>query len=170
MSDIGPISGGYRELADLWIQAQATERQRVMPEEAQVNSEVVVDAPRAVVYKKMLRPDVMERYLFADRVDRVPGARGEDLGADFHCHHGGSEVSMRVVSLEKDRELTLISDQPTTMHITTRLSDAGDERTTITRSFLWEEPDDPDVAATIRQMMEGMAIAGEDAIKAALED
>jgi uncharacterized protein YndB with AHSA1/START domain len=169
MSDVGPISGGYRELADLWIQAQATERQRVMPDEAQVNSEVVVDAPRAEVYKKMLRPDVMERYLFADHVDRVPGARGEDLGADFHCHHGGSEVSMRVVSLEKDSELTLISDQPTTMHITTRLTDAGDERTTITRSFLWEEPDDADVAASIRQMMEGMAAAGEEAIKAALE-
>jgi uncharacterized protein YndB with AHSA1/START domain len=168
-SDIGPISGGYRELADIWQQALATERQRVLPEEAMVNSEIVVDAPRAEVYKKMLRPDVMERYLFADRVDKVPGARGEDLGADFHCHHGGAEVSMRVVSLEKDRELTLIADQPTTMYITTRLTDAAGGRTTVARSFVWEEPPYAEIAGSVRQMMQGMVAAGEDAIRAVFE-
>src|SRR5207244_1621622 len=88
--DLGAISGGYKEIAYLWQAAQATERKRVLPEEAMVNSDVRVDAPRELVYKLMLIPAVMERYLFADGVDTVPGARGEDLGSEFHCHHGGS--------------------------------------------------------------------------------
>jgi uncharacterized protein YndB with AHSA1/START domain len=163
--DLGSISGGYEEIAYLWEMAQATERKRVLPEEAQINSEVVVDAPRESVYKKILNPKVMERYLFADDVVEVPGARGEDLGAEFHCHHGGSLVNMRVVSLEQDRELTLLSDQPTPMHVTTRLSDAENGRTLVARSFLWQEPGDADVAATLRQMMQAMVTAGESAIQ-----
>jgi uncharacterized protein YndB with AHSA1/START domain len=167
--DLGAISGGYEEIAYLWEQAEATERKQVLEEEAMVSSEVVVEAPREQVYKKMLRPDVMERYLFADDVEQVPGARGEDLGSEFHCHHGGSLVSMRVVSLVPQRELTLVADQPATMHVTTRLSDAGAGRTRVARSFLWEEPADPDVAASLREMMRGMATAGEGAIKEAFE-
>jgi uncharacterized protein YndB with AHSA1/START domain len=167
--DLGVISGGYEEIAYVWQRAEAAERKRVMPDEAYINSDVVVDAPRASVYKRMLRPDVMERYLFADAVEKLPGARGEDLGADFHCHHGGSLVSMRVVSLVPDEELTLISDQPATMHITTRLTDAGEGRTRVTRSFLWEEPADREVAASLREMMQAMAAAGEPAIKSAFE-
>ncbi|HKW58635.1 MAG TPA: DUF2652 domain-containing protein [Candidatus Dormibacteraeota bacterium] len=167
--DLGPITGGYEEIGYIWRAAEAVERKRVRPEEAMVNSEVVVEAPRPDVYKKILRPDVMERYLFAGDVEKVPGARGEDLGADFHCHHGGSLVNMRVVSLEPDRELTLLADQPTPMHITTRLSDAGDGCTLFTRSFLWEEPGDPEIAAGLRQMMQAMVTAGEDAIKSAFQ-
>src|SRR5205814_4510805 len=168
--DLGPISGGYEEIAYLWRSAQQTERKRVLPEEAMVNSEVTVDAPRPFVYKLMLRPAVMERYLFADGVDAVAGARGEDLGSEFHCHHGGSLVSMRVVSLEPERELTLIADQPTTMHITTRLSDAGDGQTKVSRSFLWEEPADPEIAQGLGQMMPAMVTAGEAAIKEVFEE
>jgi uncharacterized protein YndB with AHSA1/START domain len=167
--DLGEISGGYEEIAYLWREAEATERKKVTPEEAMVNSAVVVDAPVAAVYKNMLRPDVMERYLFADDVTEIPGARGEDLGAEFHCHHGGSLVSMRVVSLVPEQELTLIADQPTTMHITTRLTDTGDGKTNVARSFLWEEPADADVAATLLEMMRGMVAAGEGAIKEAFE-
>ncbi len=163
--DVGSISGGYQEIGYLWEQAQATERKRVSQEEAQINSEVIVDSPVSIVFKRMLRPDVMERYLFSDDVEAVPGARGEDLGAEFHCHHGGSLVNMRVVSLEPDRELTMISDQPATMHITTRMSDAGQHRTRVARSFLWEEPADPEIADTLRQMMQAMVLAGESAIK-----
>jgi uncharacterized protein YndB with AHSA1/START domain len=163
--DVGPIVGGYVEIAQLWDEAQAVERKRVMPEEAQINSEVIVQSPRASVYRRMLRPDVMQRYLFSEDVEAVPGARGEDLGAEFHCHHGGSLVNMRVVSLVPEQELTLISDQPTTMHITTRMSDAGDGQTRVARSFLWEEPADPDVAQSVREMMQAMVAAGEDAIK-----
>src|SRR5207245_9811793 len=99
-----------------------------------VNSDVRVDAPRELVYKLMLIPAVMERYLFADGVDTVRGARGADLGSEFHCHHGGSLVSMRVVSLEPGQALTLIADQPAPMRITTRLSDAGPGRTQVSRA------------------------------------
>ena len=169
-SDIGPISGGYRELGELWEKAQATERKRVTPDEALVNSEVTVDAPRELVYELMLRPQIMQRYLFSENVEKVDGARGEDLGSEFHCHHGGAVVNMRVVSLEPGRELTLIADQPTTMHITTRLSDADEGRTTVARSFLWEEPADAEVSASVREMMAGMAVAGEAAIKEVFEE
>jgi hypothetical protein len=92
--DLGTISGGYQEIAYQWDKAQATERKRVQPEEAQINSEVVVGAPRESVYRRMLEPRVMERYLFAD-----------------------------------------------------------------------DEPQDADVAATLRQMMQAMVTAGEGAIK-----
>ncbi len=169
-SDIGPIQGGYRELAGLWASAQARERKRVTPEEALVNSEVVVDAPREFVYQLMLRPPIMQRYLFSDDVDKVDGARGEDLGSEFHCHHGGAVVNMRVVSLEPGRELTLVADQPTTMHITTRLLDEDGGATRVARSFLWEEPADAEVAAGVRQTMAAMAVAGEAAIKEVFEE
>jgi hypothetical protein len=92
--DLGTISGGYQEIAYQWDKAQATERKRVQPEEAQINSEVVVGASRESVYRRMLEPRVMERYLFAD-----------------------------------------------------------------------DEPEDADVAATLRQMMQAMVTAGEGAIK-----
>jgi uncharacterized protein YndB with AHSA1/START domain len=165
--DVGEVTGGYVEIAYLWDQAQAVERKRVMLEEADINSEVIVNSPRTEVFKKMLNPRVMERYLFADAVEVVPGARGEELGAEFHCHHGGSLVNMRVVSVEPDSELTLLSDQPTTMHVTTRLTDAGEGRTKVTRSFLWEAPADPDVRDGLRQMMQAMVVAGEGAIQEA---
>jgi uncharacterized protein YndB with AHSA1/START domain len=167
--DLGAITGGYEEITYLWKAAEAAERKRVLPEEAFVNSEVLVDAVPASVYKRMLRPEVMERYLFADDVTEIPGARGEDLGAEFHCQHGGSVVSLRVVSLVPEREITFISDQPTPMHITTRLTDAGEGKTKVTRSFLWEVPPDPDVAGTVRPMMEMMVSAGEGAIKSIFE-
>jgi uncharacterized protein YndB with AHSA1/START domain len=163
--DVGEIRGGYLEISELWERAQAVERKRVTPEEADINSEVIVNRPRAEVFAKMLNPHVMERYLFADDVEVVPGARGEELGAEFHCHHGGSLVNMRVVSVERDRELTLLSDRPTPMHVTTRLTDAGGGRTKVTRSFLWEAPADPDVQDGLRQMMEAMIVAGEGAIQ-----
>jgi uncharacterized protein YndB with AHSA1/START domain len=169
-SDVGPISGGYRELGPVWELARSSERQRVTAEEALVNSAVTVDAPRELVYRLMLRPAIMQRYLFSDDVEKVDGARGEDLGSEFHCHHGGATVNMRVVSLEKDRELTLTADQPTTMYITTRLTDAGTGRTQVARSFLWEEPADPEVASAVREMMQGTVAAGEAAIKEVFEE
>ena len=168
--DVGSIAGGYREIAYLWEEAQATERKRVMPDEAHINSEVIVRAPRDLVYARMLRPDVMQRYLFSDDVEAVPGARGEDLGAEFHCHHGGSLINMRVVSLEPGRELTLIADQPTTMHITTRLSDADGGCTRVARAFLWEEPEDAEMAEMMRQSMQAVVTAGEGAIKSVFEE
>jgi len=168
--DLGAIPGGYQEIAHLWEEARARERQRVAPEEAQVNSEVTVDAPIDLVHSLMLEPDVMQRYLFSDDVVVIPGARGEELGSEFHCHHGGSVVTLRVVSTEPGRELTLYSDQPTDMYITTRIADEGDGRTSIMRSFLWDEPADAEVAEGLRQMMNGTVLAGEDAMREVFEE
>ncbi len=168
--DLGAISGGYREIAHLWEEARARERQRVAPGEAQVNSEVTVDAPIDLVHSLMLEPDVMQRYLFSDDVVVIPGARGEELGSEFHCHHGGSVVTLRVVSTEPGRELTLYSDQPTDMYITTRIADEGDGRTSIMRSFLWDEPANTEVAEGLRQMMNGTVLAGEGAMREVFEE
>ena len=168
--DVGSVEGGYVEIGYLWEQAEAEERKRVTPEEAQINSEVIVNAPRSSVYRRMLHPAVMQRYLFADEVEAVAGARGEDLGAEFHCHHGGRLSNMRVVSLVPDQELTLISDQPTTLYVTTRMADAANDRTSVTRSFLWEAPPDPDVAAGLKEMMEAIVSAGDVAIKEVFEE
>ena len=168
--DLGAIPGGYKEIAHLWEEARARERQRVAPEEAQVNTEVTVYAPIDLVHSLMLEPDVMQRYLFSDDVVVIPGARGEELGSEFHCHHGGSVVTLRVVSTEPGRELTLYSDQPTDMYITTRIADKGGGRTTIMRSFLWDEPADAEVAEGLRQMMNGTVLAGEDAMREVFEE
>ena len=168
--DVGAITGGYEEIAYLWESARANERRRVMPEEAMVNSDITVDSSLALVNKLLLEPAVMERYLFSDDVVAVPGARGEHLGEEFHCHHGGSVVTMRVVSIEDGSELTLIADKPTTMYITTRIDGSGEGRTRIRRSFLWEEPADAEIAESLRQMMAAMVKAGEDAIKAIFEE
>ena len=163
--DLGTIACGYREIAQLWVEAEAKERKRVEPEEALLVSDITVDAPLHLVYAAMLKPKVMQRYLYADDVTEIAGARGEALDAEFHCHHGGEMVSMRVVSMVRESELTLVSDKPTTMYITTRLSEAGADRTRIVRSFLWEQPADPEIAQNLRDMMAAMAPAGEDAMR-----
>ena len=169
-SDLGAISGGYEEIAYLWEEARARERQRVAPEEAQVNSEVTVDAPIVLVDSLMLEPDVMQRYLFSDDVVVIPGARGEDIGEEFHCHHGGSVVTLRLVSHERCKEMTLYSDQPTDMYITTRITGDGGDRTSIKRSFVWDDPADAEVAEGLRQMMSAMVIAGEGAMREVFEE
>src|SRR5204862_248041 len=84
-------------------------------------AEVIVNAPLEVVFKRMREPNVMQRYLFSDGVEVIEGARGEDLGSEFHCHHGGTTITMRVVSVEHEKELTLITDNPPQGYITTRL-------------------------------------------------
>jgi hypothetical protein len=163
--DLGTISGGYREIAYLWQEAEAKERKRVESDDAMATSDITVEAPLKLVYDEMLKPRVMQRYLFADDVKEIPGARGEALASEFHCHHGGEEVTMRVVSLVPYRELTLVANKPTTMYITTCLFDAGDEQTRLVRSFLWEEPADAEIAENLRQMMDGMVAAGEEALR-----
>jgi hypothetical protein len=40
----------------------------------------------------------------------------------------------------------------------------------VARSFLWEEPADPDIASAVRGMMLATAAAGEGAIKEVLEE
>jgi uncharacterized protein YndB with AHSA1/START domain len=163
--DLGAISGGYREIAQLWTEAEAAERKRVEPSEALVTSDITVEAPLKIVYEQMLKPDVMQRYLFSDGVESIPGARGEMLATEFHCHHGGEVVTMRVVSVEKDRELTLRADKPTPMHITTSLTADGAGRTRLVRAFLWEQPADPEFAANLREAMAAIVVAGEGELK-----
>jgi Protein of unknown function (DUF2652) len=168
--DLGAISGGYQEIAHLWETARAKEPQRVMPDEAMINSEVTVEAPLELVDSLMLEPDVMQRYLFSDDVVVIPGARGEEIGEEFHCHHGGSLVSLRLVSHDPREQLTFYADQPTDMYVTTRLLDLGGGRTSVSRSFIWDPPANPEIAEGVHQMMQAMSTAGEGAIKDVFEE
>ena len=168
--DLGAISGGYEEVAYLWQAAEAAERKVVLPEEAMVSNEIMVDVPIEVVNESILKPDIMQRYLFADAVDSFAGARGEDLGSEFHCHHGGTMITMRVVAVDPGRELTMFVDKPAPTYLTTRISDAGEGLTRIERYFLWDEPADPEIKDALHQMMEAVAGEGKDALKAVLEE
>jgi uncharacterized protein YndB with AHSA1/START domain len=167
--DLGAISGGYEEIAHLWVAAEAAERKRVLPEEAMLSSDITVDAPIELVYESMLKPEIMQRYLFADAVESIEGARGEDLGSEFHCHHGGTMITMRVVSVEPGHELTLTVDKPSPTYITIRISDAVPGRTRIQRWFIWDEPNDPEIAPALRQMMEAVVSEGAGALQSVLE-
>src|SRR5207249_787258 len=122
-----------------------------------------------IVAHRLLKNSVpsKEYLLVTDAVlDRLPtGIRDRFTPHTESFHHGGSVVTLRVVSTEPGRELTLYSDQPTDMYITTRIADKGGGRTSIMRSFLWDEPADAEVAEGLRQMMNGTVLAGEDAMR-----
>lgn len=165
--DLGVIACGYRELAPIWEDAQASERKRVTEDEAMLKSAVTVNAPIELVRALWLKPDVMTQYMMADGVDGIAGARGEDLGAEFHCHHGENVSSMRVVSLEPD-EFTFSYDQPPG-YLTTRLADLGGGRTLIERFLLWERPPNPELDSSIREMFMAAGRAGEPALREAFE-
>ncbi|HVS49309.1 MAG TPA: DUF2652 domain-containing protein [Candidatus Dormibacteraeota bacterium] len=158
--DLGSVSGGYEEIAYLWDAALTAERKRVVPEEALIDDGIVVDAPIAQVVESMLVPEVMARYLMADSVDAFAGARGSQIGGEFHCHHGTTIRYLRVVSVEPGRETTLVSSSPVgDMYITTRFEEVGDQ-TAIRRLFWWHAPADEETASTVRQMIEAVVAGG----------
>jgi len=162
--DLGAITGGYVDIGYLWEEAQAAERKRVPAGEAMLNTSVNVEAPVELVSRLMLQPKVMERYMSADRIVAFPGARGTDLDREFHCHHGDMTITLRVVSIDPGRELTLYGDKPTPMYVTIQVAESG-AGTRISRAYVWEEPGDPEIAGGLRQMMEAMAAIGDEAMR-----
>ena len=168
--DLGAISGGYVEIAHLWTEAEAAERKRVAPEEAMFTTSVRVNAPATLIGRLMLEPKAMQRYMASEAVDAFAGARGTDLDSEFHCHHGDMVVTLRVVSIEPGREMTLYSDKPVAMLMTASLADIDGGATEITRWFRWEKPADPEIADGLRQMLEIMAVAGNSAMREVFEE
>jgi uncharacterized protein YndB with AHSA1/START domain len=159
--DLGPISGGYEQISHLWDEAEAAERRRVAPEEAMIDNEVEVDASIEVVWEGMLEPAVMTRYLMADSVDEFAGARGQDLGSEFHCHHGAGVNYLRVIAVDPGRETTLVSTSPAgDLYVTTRFTVGSAGRTRVRRLFWWEPPPDPEVAAAVKEMVEAIVVGG----------
>ena len=93
--------------------------------EATIDGTVIVDAPIEVVSERILRPEVMERYILATKVDGFEG----ELGSEFHCHHGYGVNFLRVVASDKGRQGTLASTGPAgEAFITMRLASQGTER------------------------------------------
>jgi hypothetical protein len=169
--DLGPVSGGYEEIGYLWDQARAAERIRVTRDEALLVSEVEVDVPIRVVAEGMLKPEIMKRYLLAEKVDAFAGARGEDLGSEFHCHHGDRVSYLRVVNVDPDREITLVSTSPVgDVYVTTQFDAAGPNRTRVRRFFWWELPPDRQVAEGAYKMLESVASGGGAELKAVFSE
>jgi hypothetical protein len=167
--DLGAISGGYEEILHVWSEAEAVERKRVLPEESMLVSEITVDAPIALVDELLLQPKTIELMFHADSLDVFAGARGEVLGTEFHCHHGDAFITMRVVSREPLREITMWADKPAPLYFTTGVSEVGDGRTRIQQWCIWDEPADPEAARVVRESIEQVTSHSRDVMREIFE-
>jgi hypothetical protein len=168
--DLGVVKAGYEALGYLWELELGRERKEVNPEEAFIDSTVVVEAPIGLVGELMLRPEVMQRYMRADNVEPFAGARGEDIDAVFHCHHGPGVNFLRVADVEKGRRLTLHNTGAGgEVYLTMLLASDGADRTCIRRLWWWPESADQQVAAGFRTAVEGAARAGAEAMRTAFK-
>ena len=132
--------------------------------EATIDGTVIVDAPIEVVSERILRPEVMERYILATKVDGFEG----ELGSEFHCHHGYGVNFLRVVASDKGRQVTLASTGPAgEAFITMRLASQGTEKTWVRRLWWWEQPADAHEAASKKQAVEAVAREGDEAMRTA---
>jgi hypothetical protein len=166
--DLGVVKAGYEPLDHLWEQELAGERKEVRAEEALIDSTVVVDAPIEVVGERILRPQVIERYMLATKVEAFRGARGGELGSVFHCHHGYGVNFLRVVASDKGRQVTLGNTGAAgVMFLTMRLASQGADKTCVRRLWWWDQPADPEVAANTKRAIEGVANAGDEAMRTA---
>lgn len=167
--DLGVVKAGYEALGYLWEQELARERIQVSAEEAIIDTVVIAEAPIEVVGELILRPEVMQRYMRADKVEPFEGgARGGDVGSEFHCHHGYGVNFLRVASIEKGRQLTLANTGAGgEMYLTMTMAREGADKTRIRRLWWWPQPADEQVAAVTLQMVQAAARAGDEAMRKA---
>jgi hypothetical protein len=168
--DLGVVKAGYEPLGHLWEQELAGERREVKPEEALIDSTVIVDAPIEVVGERILLPEVIERYMLATKVEGFAGARGAELGSVFHCHHGYGVNFLRVLASDKGHQLTLGNTGAAgVVFLTMHLGRLSGDRTSLRRLWWWPQPADPEEAANTRAAIEGVAKAGDEAMRTAFQ-
>jgi len=167
--DLGVVKAGYEALGYLWEEELGRERIQVSAEEAIIDSVVIAEAPIDVVGDLILRPEVIQRYMTADKVEPFEGgARGGDVGSEFHCHHGYGVNFLRVASVEKGRQLTLANTGAAgEMYLTMTMAREGADKTRIRRLWWWPQPADEQVAAVTLQMVQAAARAGDEAMRTA---
>jgi hypothetical protein len=162
------VKAGYEPLGYLWEQELAGERNEVRPEEAMIDSLVTAEAPIEVVSELILRPEVIQRYMNATKVEPFAGARGTDMGTEFHCHHGYGVNFLRVASFEKGRQLTLANTGAAgEIYLTMRMAREGADKTCIRRLWWWPQPVDEQVAVNTMQAIQAAARAGDEAMRTA---
>jgi hypothetical protein len=168
--DLGAVRAGYEPFGYLWDQELAAERAQVSAEEAMIDGTVIVDAPIEVVSELILRPEVIESYMLATKVEGFRGARGGELGSEFHCHHGYGVNFLRVVASDKGRQLTLANTGAAgVMFLTMRLASRGADKTCVRRLWWWEQPADAQEAASKKRAVEGVAREGDEAMRTAFK-
>jgi hypothetical protein len=166
--DLGAVKAGYEPLGYLWEQELAGERSEVKAEEALIDSTVTVDAPIDLVGELILRPEVIERYMLATKVEAFAGARGGELGSVFHCHHGYGVNFLRVLAADKGRQLTLGNTGAAgVMFLTMHLANQGENQTNVRRLWWWDQPADAEEAANTKRAVEAVARAGDEAMRTA---
>jgi len=149
--DLGVVKAGYEPLDYLWEQAQAAEPTRVSEEMAILAGEVVAEAPVEKVGEKVLLPGVIKRYAGSQAVDAFAGARGAEVGSEFHCQHGYGTNYWRVIAFDKERELTLVSTTPLgiVVYITMAWERESADRTRVRLLWWWQQPPEPEEAARV---------------------
>ncbi|TMF34375.1 MAG: DUF2652 domain-containing protein [Chloroflexi bacterium] len=166
--DLGVVKAGYESLGHLWERELAGERKEVKPEEALIDSTVIVDVPIDLVSELILRPEVIERYMLATKVEAFAGARGGELGTVFHCHHGYGVNFLRVIASDKGRQLTLgNTGAGGVMFLTMHLASHAENQTSIRRLWWWDQPANAEDAANTRLVVAGVARAGDEAMRTA---
>jgi Protein of unknown function (DUF2652) len=166
--DLGVVKAGYEPLGYLWEQELAGERKEVKPEEALIDSTVIIDAPIDLVAELILHPEVIERYMLATKVEAFTGARGGELGSVFHCHHGYGVNFLRVVASDKGRQLTLGNTGAAgVVFLTMQMASKGEDKTNMRRLWWWEQPADAEQAANTKRAIEGVAKEGDEAMRTA---
>ncbi len=166
--DLGVVKAGYEPLDYLWERELAGERKEVKPEEALIDSTVIVDEQIDLVSDRILLPEVIERYMLATKVEGFPGARGGELGSVFHCHHGYGVNFLRVIASDKGRQLTLGNTGAAgVVFLTMSMASQGADKTKVRRLWWWPQPADAEEAANTKVAIEGVARAGDEAMRTA---
>lgn len=110
--DVGEVPAAYLDLAAVREAAFADEPTKVSAAEARDLVSVAYTAPRDLVWRLYAEIPLIQRWLAADAVEAVAGARGTQVGGGFHCHHGSETVVVRMLSLVEKEQVTITWDVP----------------------------------------------------------
>ena len=139
--DLGDVPAAYRDLAP--VRADALRRRTtVSAEEAKLRITRRHPGTPEQVWRLLTDAKMRRRIMDLPRVDFVAGARGTLVGAEYHCHHGGSEPTIfRVLEAHEPDELTINVSFPFLGQIwrTDRVVPEG-AGTRIDSAIYWDEP------------------------------
>jgi uncharacterized protein YndB with AHSA1/START domain len=144
--DLGAVECGWLDLASLRADPRAQDEVRTIDDaQAQTRHEVVIDAPKDLVWPALTDPASRQRWMGVQRIDYRPGARHTLVGSEYHCVHGSGQVSVFRVSeaIEPDRITMTLPVMGVRCWGTVQLEDAGPGRTRLITRYRFETPPGP---------------------------